>query len=380
MHSAVGANARVLQVLYSFRVGGSEMFGLELARQLVEHGVQVQCGALDGLRGPLWERCARYGIEPVDLGVPTQNFFARNGVSPALVRRLRALRPHAVHLQHFLGLNKLGIPARLAGIPRVVVTEHTVFDVAQSLAGRMRARLTWRLADAITVIHPSIRDYLCDHVGIPRERIRVIPIGVDTDRYTSRDRATCRARLGLGDDVTFVFVGRIAPVKDVPGLITAFLSVMARRGGGARLLVVGDGAEKARCEQLVAGHAQGTRVSLVGEQSDTRPYLSAADAFVMNPRSEGTPRALLEAMSTGLTAICPAIGGIPDMLAGRGWLTTPGDRASLETALEKVLTDTSAIAPLGALCREYVKSHNDAGKVFEQYRHLLLDQSEPHQA
>jgi glycosyltransferase involved in cell wall biosynthesis len=370
---AARPKSRVLQVLFSFRVGGSEMFGLELARQLSVHGAIVQCGALDGSRGPLWERCERYGIEPVELGVPTGNLFGRNGLSPTLVRRLRQLRPDAIHLQHFLGLNKLGIPARLAGVPRVVVTEHTVLDVGQSRAGRLRARLSWRLADAITVIHPSIRDYLCDSVGIPRARITVIPIGIETDRYTSQDRPGWRERLGLGSDVTFVFVGRIAPVKNVPGLIEAFLEVMTRRGGGARLIVVGDGSERRRCEQLIARHTHGARVNLVGEQSDTRPYLSAGDVFVMNSRSEGTPRALLEAMSIGLTAVCPAIGGIPDMLAGRGWLTRPDDRSSLTSALERVLVEPSAIAPLGALCREYVRANYDASKLFEQYRHLLLD-------
>jgi glycosyltransferase involved in cell wall biosynthesis len=374
MHAeAANAKQRVLQVLFSFCVGGSEIFGLELARQLVEHGVHVQCGALDDSRGPLWERCARYGIEPVDLGVPTRNILGRNGVSPTLVRRLRELQPHAIHLQHFLGLNKLGIPARLAGVPRIVVTEHTVLDVSQSLAGRMRARLTWRLANAVTVIHPSIKDYLCDHVGIPRDRVTVIPIGIETDRYAPQDRSEWRQRLGLGDEVTFVFVGRIAPVKNVPGLIMAFLEVMTRRGGGARLVIVGDGVERMRCQQLIAEHAHGSRVTLVGEQGDTRPYLSAADVFVMNSRSEGTPRALLEAMSMGLTAICPNIGGIPDMLAGRGWLFEPGDGSGLQNALGGVLDHPTAIAPLGALCREYVSSHYDAAKLFEQYRHLLLD-------
>lgn len=374
MHSeAANPKRRVLQVLFSFRVGGSEIFGLELARQLVEHGVHVQCGALDGSRGPLWERCARYGIEPVDLGVPTRNFLGRNGVSPALVRRLRELRPYAIHLQHFLGLNKLGLAARLAGVPRVVVTEHTVFDVNQSLAGRMRARLTWRLANAVTVIHPSIKDYLCEHVGIPRERVTVIPIGIETDRYTPHGRIESRERLGLGGDLTFVFVGRIAPVKNVPGLITAFLNVMTRRGGGARLVIVGDGIERVRCERLIAVHAHGGRVIFAGEQGDPRAYLAAADVFVMNSRSEGTPRALLEAMSMGLTGICPAIGGIPDMLAGRGWLTAPGDDAGLQNALEHVLDDPTAIVALGALCRQYVADNYDAAKLFEQYRHLLLD-------
>lgn len=366
------ADAQVLQVLFSFRVGGSEIFGLELARQLVEHGVHVQCGALDGARGPLWERCERYGIEPVDLGVPTANLLTRNGLSLALTRRLRELRPHALHLQHFLSLNKLGLPARFAGVPRVVVTEHTVFDIDQSLAGRLRARLNWRLADAITVIHPGIRDYLTERLGIPRERIKVIPIGIETERFTPRKRAVTRERLRLGSDLTFVFVGRLAPVKNVPGLIKAFLGVMARRGGGARLLVVGDGAERAACERLCGGNHYGDLVTLVGEQSDTRTYLSAADVFVMNSRTEGTPRALLEAMSTGLPAICPAVGGIPQILEGRGWLTLPGDPAALEQALERVLAEPAALAVLGARCREYVLSHYDAAKVFQQYRELLL--------
>jgi len=366
------AGTRLLQVLFSFRVGGSEMFGLELARQFVEHGVQVQCGALDGSRGPLWERCLSYGIEPVELGVPTRNILSRNGLSLALARRLRELRPHALHLQHFLGLHKLGIPARLAGIPRVVVTEHTIFDVDQSAAGRLRARLDWRLADAITVIHPGLRDYLSQRLAIPLERLTVIPLGVETERFTRRERAATRARLGLGEDLTFVFVGRLAPVKNVTGLIAGFLNVVARRGGGACLIVVGDGTERAACERLRAHHPYGRLVHLVGEQGDTRPFLSAGDVFVMNSQNEGTPRALLEAMSTGLPAICPAIGGIPEILRGRGWITRAGDPASLEAALEQVIAEPGEIAALGARCREYVLTHFDAASVFEQYRELLL--------
>ena len=54
---------RVLEVLYSFRVGGSELVGLDLARQLVESGAEVYCAAIDASPGPLLERCAEYGIQ-----------------------------------------------------------------------------------------------------------------------------------------------------------------------------------------------------------------------------------------------------------------------------------------------------------------------------
>jgi glycosyltransferase involved in cell wall biosynthesis len=363
---------RILEVLFSFRVGGSEVFGLELSRQLVEQGVEVLCGALDESPGPLRERCAEYGVEVVDLGVPTRNVFGRNGLSAGLVRRLRGLNVRAIHLQHFLGLNKLGLPARIARIPRVVVTEHTVFDVAQSRAGRFRARLNWRLADAVTVIHPTIKDYLCGQLGMPAERVTVIPLGIETDRYQRRDRDEWRARLGFGPEPVFVFVGRLAPVKQVPGLVAAFLAVMARRGGGARLLLVGDGAERGNCERLIASHPQGGLVSLAGEQVDTVPFLSAGDVFVMNSRSEGTPRALLEAMSTGLPAICTGVGGIPDMLSGRGWVTRPGDSTAFEAAIERALDDRASVAALGLLCREYVRTQYDAAHVGERYREILL--------
>lgn len=361
---------RVLQVLHSFNVGGSEIFGLELARQLREQGAEVLCGALQGVHGPLVERCAQYGIPVVDLKVPKQHILARNGISPALTGRLRGLALDAIHLQHFLALNKLGLPARLAGIPRVVVTEHSVFDVAQTRAGRWRARLNWRLASAITVIHQSIKDYLCNELGVAAARVEVIPIGIEIERYHRKDREERRAQLGIGAEVVFVFVGRIAAVKDVPGLIAAFLA--ARRGRAARLIVIGDGICRSACEELVRSQRCESHVTLFGEQADTRAFLAAADVFVLNSRSEGTPRALLEAMAMGIPGIGPAVGGIPDMLRERGWLTRAGDPESLQAAIDFVLNDPAAIRALDAPCRDYVRAQFDDRQIAGRYQRLLL--------
>ena len=179
---------RVLGIVHSFGLGGSELFGVELGRRLVEKGVHVLCGALIGDPGPLVARCADYGIEVIDLKVPWRHPLSRNGISPGLASRLRALRLDAIHLQHFLALNKLGLPARVAGIPRVVLTEHSVHDVDQSRAGRFRARLNWRLATSITVIHQGIKTYLCQNLGIEPRRIEVIPVGIELERFHRRDR------------------------------------------------------------------------------------------------------------------------------------------------------------------------------------------------
>lgn len=371
------AAPRILEVLYSFRVGGSELVGLDLARQLVESGVQVYCAAIDAGPGPLRERCAQYGIRVVDLHIPTRNPLTRNGLSIALARRLKELQLDAVHFQHFLALNKLGLPARLAGIRRLVVTEHSVLDASQSRAVRFRIRLNWRLTSAITVVHEGIKEYLCRQLGIPERRVEVIPIGIEMENYRRDDRLARRSALGIADEMVFIFIGRMAPVKNVPGLVEAFLAVQSKSRMPSRLLIVGDGEDHAAVRELIESHPFGHRVVLAGEQADVRSYLAAADVFVLNSRSEGTPRALLEAMAVGLPAICPAVGNIPSMIAGRGWLTDASDPASLENAMLYVLRNPASVVEAGRSCTAYVRENFDTRRSVGRYRQLLLNQDPP---
>lgn len=365
------APPRVLEVLNSFRVGGSELVGLDLARQLAASGAEVYCAAINSGPGPLRERCKEYGIQVVELQVPTHNLLTRNGLSLTLTRRLKELRLDSLHLQHFFALNKLGLPARLAGIERIVVTEHSVLDASQTRAGRFRIRVNWRLANTITVVHPGIKDYLCGHLGVPEPRVEVVPIGIETAQYHRADRALRRAEFGIGDEVVFMFVGRLVPVKNVPGLVAAFLAVQSTSAVLARLLIVGNGEDEPAVRALIEAHPLGHRVSLCGEQQDVRSYLAAADLFVLNSRSEGTPRALLEAMAVGLTAICPSVGDIPSMIGGRGWLTDPSNPASLEDAMRTVLQNPAALDVAGERCMEFVRQSFDNRRSIDRYRQLL---------
>lgn len=349
------------------------MVGVDIAKQLMKSGAEVYCAAIAADTGPVGHLCKDYGIQVVDLQIPTRNLLARNGLSLALTRRLKDLRLDAIHLQHFLSLNKLGLPARLAGIKRVVVTEHSVLDASQSRAGRLRIRINWRLADTIAVVHEGIKEYLCGHLGIPERKVEVIPIGIETEKYQRDDRLERRTALGIADEVVFVYVGRLAPVKNVPGLVTAFLSQQSKGGAPARLLIVGDGEEAALVRALIERHPLGHRVMLCGHQADVRSYLAAADVFVLNSRSEGTPRALLEAMASGLPAICPAVGNIPTMIAGRGWLTNSADPTTLENAMSIALNNPQQIVEAGRRCTSYVRENFDSRRSIERYRQLLLD-------
>lgn len=361
----------LLEVLFSFRVGGSEVVGLELAKQIAAQGVRVTCASLEGPTGPLVEECTRHGIEVADLRIPRTGILARNGFSAALCSRVRALNVDVMHLQHVLALNKLGLAGRVAGIPNIVVTEHAEAGLIESRSARLRLRAVWRLAHRYTVIHEGLRQYFVNAIGIPDSRIAVIPNGIDFSLWHRHDREQQRAALGLGDALTFAFVGRVAPVKNIPGLVRAFLNVCARAPRPIKLLIVGNGEDLAACQAIAAAHPAGQQVLFLGERMQVRPFLAAADAFVMNSISEGTPRAMLEAMALSLPCICPAVGGIPAMLEGRGWLTQPGDARSLEDALLQRATDADTARTFGERGYEFVKREYDSANILKDYMRVL---------
>jgi len=127
------------------------------------------------------------------------------------------------------------------------------------------------------------------------------------------------------------------------------------------------------CKSMLAKSRLRDSVTLVGETSDIRPYLAAADAFVMNSRSEGRPRALVEAMAMGLPAICPSVGGIPSMLDGRGWLFAPNNQSQLTDAIVEVAGSRGRATEAGEKGRAFVAGAYDANDIMLKYQSLLFD-------
>ncbi len=362
---------RVLEVLFSFQTGGSEVVGLELARELALGGVDVMCTSVTDMSGPLRERCAGLGIPVIDLGFPARQILHRNGFSASLTRRLKELRLSAIHLQHFYTLHKVGLAARIARVPRIVVTEHSDTRYREDRGLRLRLHLTWRLAHHITVIHEEMTSFLRNEIHIPTSRLSVIPNGIDVDHWHRRDREIRRTQLGIASEFVFMFVGRLQPIKNVPRLIRVFLWAQDSLTRPAKLFIVGDGPELAACKAEIAGHPMGQSVTFLGEQSDIRRFLAAADVLVLNSISEGVPRALLEAMCMGLPAISTGVGGIPALLRDRGWLTDVGDPESLRAALLEAAGNPENAAMLGGRGQAFVSREYDYREVLGRYRDVL---------
>ncbi len=149
---------------------------------------------------------------------------------------------------------------------------------------------------------------------------------------------------------TLISVGTLEQMYKGVDTLVAALARLVATGTAVRLVHVGDGRCRPRIEALAARLAVTDKVLLVGALpagDAVRRQLDAADLFVMPSRTEGLPKALIEAMARGLPAIGSAVGGIPELLAPED-LVAPDDVAGLATAIRRLLADPSRMTAASA--------------------------------
>jgi glycosyltransferase involved in cell wall biosynthesis len=98
---------------------------------------------------------------------------------------------------------------------------------------------------------------------------------------------------------------------------------------------------------------------LRGSRDNAAALMPAFDVLVLSSRTEGTPMAILEAMSAGVPVVAFAVGGIPQVLgAGSGWLVPPGDIAGLRSAIGDALADPAEATRRAARAREILRGEH----------------------
>ncbi len=146
--------------------------------------------------------------------------------------------------------------------------------------------------------------------GAPAGKIRVIPNGVDMERFrppSPQERAGARASLGIApEEIVHLFFGRDRHIKGADTLWRAMDHVPGRT------LVVVVGASRETLAEL----RRRSRVIDVASVADTRPLFWASDSIVVPSRGEGSPYVLVEALASGLPAVITAIPPLLDVTAG----------------------------------------------------------------
>lgn len=374
---------RVVHVVLSLDIGGLERIVADLVRvgRALGQSPSVICLERPGTLAPQVEA----------LGVPILCAAKTPGLRLETIGRvrelLRQLKPDVVHTHQIGALIYAGPAARRENVPVVVHTEH-INNVAKqrSLSKRARIRLLWGLAgsyaDRFFCVSDDIADAVKAYRTVPGRKVVVVPNGIDTAAFaTTGDCESLRRDLGIPNGVSVIgTVGRLNEVKSQDLLIRSFEQI-SNHHPKPHLLLVGDGPERHRLQQLAEDLDISDRVHFAGYQSRPEQFLHAMDIFALTSRLEGMPLAILEAWAAGLPVIASRVGGVPRMIsAGQtGLLFDFGDEAALGESMSRLLESPDEARRLGEAGRDYVRSRYDlrvmADTYERHYRDLLLRKS-----
>ena len=199
-----------------------------------------------------------------------------------------------------------------------------------------------RRADVVLTGTEAAADELAQHTPIGRDRIRVIPYGVDHEAATPEEIEATLDKYGLSGTPFALWVGTIEPRKNVGTLVAAFAQVA--RGTELPHALVLAGPQGWLSEDLIGPEDRrslGSRLRQVGRVSDTelRALYAAADVFALPSRHEGFGIPTLEAMAQGTAVICSDIPALREISGGASRLVPPGVTAEWAEALAAVLGD-----------------------------------------
>jgi glycosyltransferase involved in cell wall biosynthesis len=354
--------------------GGVERRIVETTKRLSSKvATTVYSGTKAGFRKPVSVDGAYFvPCFSTDALFPVDNWFFNRSLAGA-VGSIKAdvYESHAVSGYAFLNaLRERGIKKPfIQTVHGVLADEYTQSFQRSSLS--LRAKLAnlvmWRLsiiekdaankATLIATVSKYSSRKLVQFYGVDKTKIRLVPNGVDTERFKpSGECETMKHQIGLNDKLCVLFVGRLIPRKGLPFLLEAAQHVL-REFSQTMFVIVGDGPLKNNLRaHLEKMNLVDNFVFLGDVKEKVLPALyNCADVFVLPSIQEGQGIALLEAQATAKPVVAFNVGGVSEVVLDKatGFLMKP-DSHLLAEAVLKLLANHSLRKKMGSKGREFV--------------------------
>lgn len=358
---------KVLHMITGLGVGGAE---LQLRSILQHTGHDADVLTLYN-PGAVADMITSDGVWVRDLDMRSNTQLS---ALPKMVRLIRQGRYDVVHVHLYRACVYGRIAARLAGVPVVVTTEHSI---GETHLERRRMTLgvqalylgTDLCSDATIAVSETVRERLV-RWGVRERKVVVIPNGVDFTRveFDEADRRRIRAEFGIDQNEVVVGVlGRLDANKRFDLVIEAIAPLLTE---GRTLLIVGKGAHRDELEATARRCGVTDKVVFAGERHDVAAMLSALDLFVASSAQETFGLSVLEAMGNGLPVLyttCPALEGIVTDRARQ----VPGEVVGMRTELEKELLSGPRPRADEPTIRELYGIEAVTGRIDALYERLL---------
>jgi glycosyltransferase involved in cell wall biosynthesis len=337
--------------------GGPDKTLLLSPRYLADAGYKMLCVYL---RSPKDEAFATLRTRAAEFQTPLVEINDTGPldwrVVPALATLCRRERVRIWH-GHDYKTNLLGLLLNRCWPMRLVTTvhgwvQHTTRTVAYYLLDRWSLR---HYEKVFCVSDDLLRT--CRAAGVPRQKLVLLENGIDTQLFQRRSAvADAKRRLGIRPECKLVgAVGRLSAEKGFDLLIHALARIAAAMPA-VQLVIIGEGEERQRLEEVAIACGTGHAVRFAGYQSDVRAWFEAMDVFALSSLREGLPNVVLEAMAMETPVVATDVGGVRRLVQDErtGRLVPAGDAAALAAALTGMLAGPDGAQTLAANARQAV--------------------------
>ena len=225
--------------------------------------------------------------------------------------------------------------------PLVVTWHNAILTTGpRGVVMRLGQRLVARGAD-LTLGASSDLVELAKSLGA--RKVQLAPVAAPALPEVRTPSAEVREALGVGERPLVLSVGRLAPQKDYPTLLSVAATVAAEQPE-AVFAVVGDGPLKDNLQARI--DAEGLPVRLLGHRSDVADLLGAADVFLLTSHWEARALVLQEAVLAGVPVVATAVGGVPELVGDSAILAPAGDAPGLAAGVLEVFSDPEKAAAM----------------------------------
>lgn len=335
-----------LLALHSKKLGSIERWSLRLARVGRERGHEVLLGfsqppASAKYVAALEKEQVRCLIDCPRSRVDIE--YLRRLVSFIKLERIDVVHTHFSPSCHFGNLAAwlAGVPGRFWHLRSMSgIGDGTPWSLGHIAAQRVSC---WLVSRIFSVSNAIREDFV--RLGLPREKITVLPCGVNLERFCASDaggaRARIRSSLQLPESTLLVgTVSRAEPIKGLSVLVEAAARVAAVHSN-IRWLVAGGGSQMPQLQSLARNLGVENQIIFEGIREDIPDLLHAMDIFVLPSLSEGLPTAAMEAMASGRPVVCSQVGGLVELVTHgeSGLLVPPGNSVALAEGVLRLVAD-----------------------------------------
>lgn len=364
--------ARVLHLITSFDMGGTERQAVELLKRIDRRRFDISL-AVFRLEGPLYRELST--IFPSPPQFPLTSFYNLNAAKQLM--RLRALmierRVEILHAHDFYAGTFGVAAARLAGV-RVIASQRHI-RLSDRRAHDWATRFTHRLANRVLVNSEAIRDHLLAGGYASPEKIVVIRNGLSEKLERAALDKTSRARrreellqeLKLHPDAKLIgLVARMEPVKGHRYFMEAAREIAAVEPK-AHFLLVGDGSLHQEIQEQALRFGIGDRTHLLGAREDAALITAGFDVAVLASLHEGLPNSVIEAMAAGAPVVATRVGGATELVVDglTGFLAPPADAGALAERIISLLRNPEMRADMGEAARQRALSQFSMRRMVE---------------